>query len=83
MLKAVDALILIKLHYANHTIAYRNKSSKEKCRLDTDEILINFKMIKSIFFVQVIIFFGVPFINIFKNDITKENIHIYDILAVL
>lgn len=48
-----------------------------------DEILINFKMIKSIFFVQVIIFFGVPFINIFKNDITKENIHIYDILAVL
>lgn len=49
----------------------------------SDEILINFKMIKSIFFVQVIIFFGVPFINIFKNDITKENIHIYDILAVL
>lgn len=80
----MDALILIKLHYANHTIAYnRHESSKEKCRLDTDEILINFKMIKSIFFVQVIIFFGVPFINIFKNDITKENIHIYDILAVL
>lgn len=50
---------------------------------NTNEILINFKMIKSIFFVQVIIFFGVPFINIFKNDITKENIHIYDILAVL
>lgn len=52
-------------------------------QVDTDEILINFKMIKSNFFVQVIIFFGVPFINMFKNDITKENIHIYDILAVL
>lgn len=47
--------------------------------IDTDEFLITFTMIESIFFVQVIIFCGVPFINIFKNDITKENIHIYDI----
>lgn len=59
------------------------KVPKKNAGWITDEILINFKMIKSIFFVQVIIFFGVPFINIFKNDITKENIHIYDILAVL
>lgn len=48
--KALDALILIKLQYSNRTIAFRNKRSREKYWLDTDEFLITFTMIESIFF---------------------------------
>lgn len=48
--KALDGLILIKLQYSNHTIAFRNKRSREKFWLVTDEFLITFTMIESIFF---------------------------------